>query len=627
LNNKIRKILTSICFLICCFFIRGGLAHAEAVEHRVYGSDRIQTAVRISQTGWVSADTVILARADNPADALSSASLSGTMDAPILLTYPNSLDQSVIDEIQRLHASTVYILGGEEAVSKSVADKLSGLGLNVKRLGGSTRFETASLINNEAKTSLSSKAIVVSGYATADALSAASNSANNHIPIYLSTVTSIPVSLPANVKEVTIYGGTGVVGTQVESLLVKKGIKVTRIAGSNRYDTNIKAADSNLNENVILVRGTSVNAKVEDYPDAVAGAALSEKLKANIILSDPKTTIPLISEHFKKQRYKDMYVLGGFSAVMEEVAFHYATVPDSTIVKTLDFTPTSSVIDPEKPIVYMINNSDNTIHSYNYQTKEEKTLKLSGKPERLYVRNNKIYITIVVKPHDTYWDEAFQSGGIDIVDAASFKLVKSFHIYMDPFDIAVDNNNIIYVSGGSGQATHLVSYNSETGGKISSYVLYQMNNIELSPDQTKMYVVDTSNFVSPKSMNYYPINEGKIMGPHYPEMNRYQVGRLIKMSPDGHYLFNNSGDYYNDNLDHEGKLSEFTDISFDLPHNRFFVAWGPGGVIYEDDYTTFQQKNLYLTHGVIVQTFYQNGQLIILSRDVNQKTEIETLTL
>lgn len=100
--------------------ITGNKAVAASFIERISGDNRIETAIQISMYGWEQAENVILARADNPADALSSASLSGALDAPILLTYPNNLSNSVLDEINRLGASTVYLLGGTGAISAEI---------------------------------------------------------------------------------------------------------------------------------------------------------------------------------------------------------------------------------------------------------------------------------------------------------------------------------------------------------------------------------------------------------------------------------------------------------------------------------------------------------------------------
>lgn len=622
--SKKRMLVMVALFLFSSLFISQGHVQAESYIERVSGDNRIETAIQISQTGWDTAESVILARADNPADALSSASLSGSVDAPILLTYTNKIQQNVIDEIVRLQASTVYILGSSGAISGEVATKLSNLGLTVKRLGGATRFETASIINQEAKTSLNTKAIIVSGYAVADALSAASNSANNLIPIYLSTKTTLPVSLPANVKEVTIYGGSMVIGLEVDALLSKKGIKVTRISGMNRYETNIKSADENLKENVIIVRGTSIKEKTEDFPDAVAGAGLSHRLKANIILSDPSASISVLVDYFANHRYQNVYILGGESAVSTEVVNNYDMFIHSTINHVFDFIPAATAENPANSIIYMLDDNENAIKSYNYVTKEHKSVKLSGKPEQLYVRNNKIYITIVDKPHSDYWWDDEQSGGIDIVDSDSFQFVKSIRIDIDPFDIVVDNKGIMYISSGSGQWTNIKSYSSETGAKLSSIEsIRQQSYLEIHPNQTKLYSLS----IESPGIKQHTIQDGKLtISQEFPYQS-HNLRELIKMSPDGQYLFNSIGYVYDGNLTHIGNLQvPFTDITFNLEQDRFFTAFED--VIYENDDFTLEYYDYYITNGEVKQIYYKNGQIIILSQvTVGQTNRIALETL
>src|SRR5690625_3438015 len=79
--------------------------------NRIAGPDRVDTAVRASQvqSEWDDADTVILARTDDFADALASSPLADELGAPILLTGTGSLDSRTATEIERLGASTVII--------------------------------------------------------------------------------------------------------------------------------------------------------------------------------------------------------------------------------------------------------------------------------------------------------------------------------------------------------------------------------------------------------------------------------------------------------------------------------------------------------------------------------------
>lgn len=128
----------------------------------------------------------------------------------------------------------------------------------------------------------------MNGTRVADALSSSSESAINHIPIYLSTCTKLPIALPTSVKEIMIYGGTGVVSNSLVDSLKAKGITVKRIAGSTRYLTNLEALKQSQidNDHYIFVRGTSVKSTKEDYPDAVAASGLAQRLGAKVVLLD-----------------------------------------------------------------------------------------------------------------------------------------------------------------------------------------------------------------------------------------------------------------------------------------------------------------------------------------------------
>lgn len=94
-------------------FVTNHEVSAGADYERISGKSRIDTAIEISQKGWAylteaEEKAVILARADNPADALAAASLSGVKDAPILLTYPNEIEPAVLKEIKRLETKFTY---------------------------------------------------------------------------------------------------------------------------------------------------------------------------------------------------------------------------------------------------------------------------------------------------------------------------------------------------------------------------------------------------------------------------------------------------------------------------------------------------------------------------------------
>lgn len=297
-----------------------GVSDVEASE-RISGTDRIGTAIEISKKGWTTtSSTVIIARADHPADALAAASLVATKDAPVLLVGKN-LDQRVLNEISRLKARNIYLLGGTAAISPNVEASLRQAGLrDVTRISGGDRFQTANEINKASGLSTRSTAILVNGITVADALSASGISAIRQFPIYLSERDRIPVALPPSVKEVVIFGGPAAISPAVEQLLKDQGKTVHRIAGADRYDTSVRAGNwFTLNgANNILVRGTSISNGVEDYPDAVAASGLAKRLEAPIILTHP-TNAPLTVQSFLSASDKNIIVLGGNQAVADRV--------------------------------------------------------------------------------------------------------------------------------------------------------------------------------------------------------------------------------------------------------------------------------------------------------------------
>ncbi|WP_158318859.1 S8 family serine peptidase [Robertmurraya kyonggiensis] len=290
---------------------------------RIYGTSRIDTAIEISKRGWPNGLThsekaVIMARADNPADALAAAGLAGIKDAPILLTYPNSLSDNIKNEIRRLNANKIYLLGGPLAISIGVENDLKKLGIPLERVFGQSRFETAYAVNSVAGLGNSSEVLLVNGITVADALSASSISSVYKKPIYLASTNYLPISLPSSVKKVTILGGHLAISDGLEKSLNSKGIEVVRVQGLSRYETNINAVKTFASQDsFILVRGASTSTNFEDYPDAVTASGLANRMNAPIVLINPYRNEE-VTYNYLKSHLNTTYVLGGELAIPNE---------------------------------------------------------------------------------------------------------------------------------------------------------------------------------------------------------------------------------------------------------------------------------------------------------------------
>jgi putative cell wall-binding protein len=301
--------------------------YAEAYGHtfvpslsRLAGSNRYSTAVALSQQGFPEgADVVLLARGDNFPDSLAGVSLAHQLEGPILLTASGALTPVSKQEIQRLGASRVIILGGTGAVSTDVeteVQSISGVS-TVDRLGGANRYETAAMIAAEMILPDAPTVFMASANDFPDALSAAAYAAQMGVPILLTGQNSLPAATKTSLStlaadQVMIVGGTAAVSDHVLNELNTLGLATMRISGTNRYLTAVELANQFLsNENELFI-ATGLN-----FPDALAGGVLAARKHSGILLvSGAHSTLPgSVSTFISTHGIKSVTILGGTGAV------------------------------------------------------------------------------------------------------------------------------------------------------------------------------------------------------------------------------------------------------------------------------------------------------------------------
>lgn len=259
---------------------------------RLAGTSRVATSAVLSRTAYPDgADTVLLARSDNYADALAGAPLAGQLGAPLLLTSKDGLSPEARDEIRRLGASTAVLLGSEGALSTAVARDVSALGLKVERLAGDTRFDTAATV--AAELSDASRVYLVEGQNSEpsrgwpDAVALSSLAARTGTPVLLTTRDALPADTAAALKrldpdELVVVGGTTAVSDAVMAAAgAAAGVTPTRIFGQTRYDTSAKLAELAVRDgadasNVWLVTGLN-------WPDALGAGPAAATAGATLL--------------------------------------------------------------------------------------------------------------------------------------------------------------------------------------------------------------------------------------------------------------------------------------------------------------------------------------------------------
>jgi len=295
-------------------------------EAPLAGTTRYTTAVEVSQANYPDgADTVVIATGMNFPDALAGASLAGLHNAPVLLVGAD-VPVEVADEIERLGASNAIVLGREAAVPFDVSDELEGMGLEVTRLGGIDRFETARLIAEEAIAMMGDgwdgTAFLATGFNWPDALSAGPLSAATGWPIFLggpagNDVTEYTAAAmdDLGVTEVYILGGPSVI-----SLGATSDMAVQDLYGEDRYETAVAIAEFGVSE-LGLSMGSLAIATGEKYPDALTAGPGQGTSGGSLLITPATATSPSIMDAIDANAGSIALVkfIGGLEAINQSV--------------------------------------------------------------------------------------------------------------------------------------------------------------------------------------------------------------------------------------------------------------------------------------------------------------------
>lgn len=253
---------------------------------RVSGPDRVATAVAVSRRGWDGAETAVLARADDFADALAATPLAAQLDAPVLLTPSDTLADAVSQELDRLGARRVVVLGGTAAVGPDVVADLRAAQLEVERVSGADRYATAAEVASRLPGT--GRVYVATGRDFPDALSVGVAAARLPAPLLLVGDTlgtgARDVLAEQRPSEIFVVGGAAAVPDAVVDALEVDGVQVARLAGPDRYAT--AAAVHGHVDADLGVAGVWL-ASGEGFADALSAGPAAAREQAALLLAHP----------------------------------------------------------------------------------------------------------------------------------------------------------------------------------------------------------------------------------------------------------------------------------------------------------------------------------------------------
>ena len=269
------------------------MAATTTSNEEIIGKNRTETAVKISQDGWKKAETVILVNDSAIPDALTATPLAYAKNAPILLTGKDGLSKETADEIKRLGAKDVIMIGGDAVLTSKVEEGLKALKLKVDRIKGSTREETALAIAKrlDGIKDVSEIAVVNGVTGLADAVSVAAAAAEKGMPILLANPKSGLTLVEKFIKDESIKSSFIIGGDKVVSNEIVKNLPgKQRIEGVNRNETNAKViekfyADREL-DNLYVAKDGMENSG--HLIDALAVGALAAKNGAPVLIASKK---------------------------------------------------------------------------------------------------------------------------------------------------------------------------------------------------------------------------------------------------------------------------------------------------------------------------------------------------
>ncbi|MDB0441563.1 penicillin-binding protein, partial [Clostridioides difficile] len=193
--------------------------------------------------------------------------------------------------------------------------------VNANALTGTDRYETSIKIS-QAGWENAENAVLINDSAIADALAATPFAYKKNAPILLTGSSQINEKTLAElkrlkVKNVYVIGGEASVNEKSLDTIKSDNISVSRISGSDRYETSLSLAKEL--KGISNVSKISVVNGEKGLADAVSIGAASAQNDMPIILTNENSNITEINNLFKDKKIDKSYIIGGEYTVSKNI--------------------------------------------------------------------------------------------------------------------------------------------------------------------------------------------------------------------------------------------------------------------------------------------------------------------
>lgn len=255
-------------------------------KSRIGGANRVDTSLLLLDKA-ANKSEVVLATGRNFPDGLVAGALAGATKSGVVLTMgTNAIEPETLSKLKSIGTSKVTIVGGLGAVSQGVEDSLKTAGIQVERIAGANRYDTAFKVYDYMKASGKLKlnargepyVFVATGKDFPDALAASAVAAKIGAAVVLAD-TPEQVNRVADIQPFAV-------GAQTSKLMGNMWVSMSGSAdGEDRYDTANKLVNWSLwkgGDTVMVATGTN-------YPDALAAGGLSASTGQLLVLANPNS--------------------------------------------------------------------------------------------------------------------------------------------------------------------------------------------------------------------------------------------------------------------------------------------------------------------------------------------------